>query len=82
MSPSLDSAELNDLFTAAWEQHERWDFAPILRRSLLYVCAYRNGSLVGFVNVAWDGGVHGFLLDTTVRPDLWRCGIGSRLVLE
>ncbi|MGH3146209.1 MAG: GNAT family N-acetyltransferase, partial [Rubrobacter sp.] len=26
--------------------------------------------------------VHGFLLDTTVRPDLRRCGIGSRLVLE
>jgi ribosomal protein S18 acetylase RimI-like enzyme len=38
------------------------------------------GALVGFVNVAWDGGDHAFLLDTKVRPDHQRRSIGSELV--
>jgi ribosomal protein S18 acetylase RimI-like enzyme len=37
---------------------------------------------VGFVNVAWDGDVHFFLLDTTVHPQRQRKGIGQRLVEE
>ena len=77
--PPVGAGELDDLFAASWGGHERRDFGPVLRRSLVYVCAYR-GRLVGFVNVAWDGGVHGFLLDTTVHPDLRRRGIGRRLV--
>jgi predicted N-acetyltransferase YhbS len=36
--------------------------------------------LVGFVNVAWDGGVHAFLLDTMVRAGAARQGIGTELV--
>jgi ribosomal protein S18 acetylase RimI-like enzyme len=39
-----------------------------------------DSSLVGFVNVAWDGGDHAFLLDTKVRPDQQRHGIGTQLV--
>jgi predicted N-acetyltransferase YhbS len=35
---------------------------------------------VGFVNLAWDGGVHAFFLDTTVHPAWQRRGIGQRLV--
>lgn len=80
-SPALGSDEVNDLFAAAWGHHERRDFAPVLRRSLVYVCAYRGSRLVGFVNVAWDGGAHAFLLDTTVHPGLQRRGIGRRLVV-
>lgn len=38
------------------------------------------GRLVGFINVATDGGVHAFLLDTTVHPNFQRQGIGTRLV--
>jgi GNAT superfamily N-acetyltransferase len=30
--------------------------------------------------VAWDGGVHAFLLDPTVHPDFRRQGIGLDLV--
>jgi GNAT superfamily N-acetyltransferase len=45
------------------------------------VGAFSAGALVGFVNVAWDGGVHAFLLDTTVHSALLRRGVGSRLVL-
>jgi ribosomal protein S18 acetylase RimI-like enzyme len=36
--------------------------------------------LVGFVNVAWDGGDHAFLLDPKTRSSLRRRGIGTALV--
>jgi len=48
--------------------------------SLGWVCARRAGRLVGFVNVAWDGGVHAFVLDTIVAADCRREGIGRALV--
>jgi ribosomal protein S18 acetylase RimI-like enzyme len=37
-------------------------------------------TLVGFVNVAWDGGDHAFLIDTKVHSDHQRRGIGTELV--
>lgn len=39
-----------------------------------------DGLLVGFVNVAWDGGDHAFLLDTKTRGSHQRQGIGRELV--
>jgi len=39
-----------------------------------------NGGLVGFVNVAWDGGDHAFLLDTKVTRAYQRRGIATALV--
>ncbi|MCC9711470.1 GNAT family N-acetyltransferase [Streptomyces sp. MNU76] len=50
------------------------------RHSLGWVCAWEDGSLIGFVNVAWDGGVHAFLLDTVVAPHRERRGVGGALV--
>ena len=80
--PPVSSAELDELFAASWCRHEPRDWNPVLKRSLVYLCAYRGRHLVGFVNVAWDGGVHGFILDTTVHPEMrWR-GIGRQLVLR
>ena len=38
------------------------------------------GALVGFVNVAWDGGVHAFVLDTVVAAAWRRQGIATELV--
>ena len=59
---------------AAW-----WD--RIRPHSLGWVTArLGDGALVGFVNVAWDGGDHSFLIDTKVRPDQQRRGIGTELV--
>lgn len=78
--PAVSSGELDELFAAAWSEHSTRDFAPILARSLVYVCAYREWDLAGFINVAWDGGVHAFILDTTVHPDLRGRGIGRQLV--
>jgi GNAT superfamily N-acetyltransferase len=74
------NAALNALFGVAWPGYTERDWLPVLERSLTVVCAYRADELVGFVNVAWDGGVHAFLLDTTVHPDLRRQGLGTRLV--
>ncbi|HEX7021461.1 MAG TPA: GNAT family N-acetyltransferase [Trueperaceae bacterium] len=76
----MTNTELNELFAASWPAHTPCDFAPALARSLLYVCAYQTNRMIGFVNVAWDGGRHAFLLDTTVHPDLRRQGIGTELV--
>ena len=36
--------------------------------------------LVGFVNIAWDGGVHAFVLDTLAAASHARQGIGTHLV--
>jgi hypothetical protein len=35
--------------------------------SLGWVCARNKDELVGFVNVAWDGGAHAFILDAIVK---------------
>ncbi|MBL7492874.1 GNAT family N-acetyltransferase [Frankia sp. AgB1.9] len=78
--PDLSDAELNELFGAAWADRQPTSFAPILARSLTWIAARRGGRLVGFVNVVGDGGVHAFLLDTTVHPDERRQGLGIRLV--
>lgn len=64
----------------AWDGHTSTDWAPILGRSLAYVCAWSGAALVGFVNLAWDGGIHAFVLDTTVHPAFQRRGIGAELV--
>ena len=44
------------------------------------MCARQGGELVGFVNVAWDGGAHAFILDTVVAVGARRSGIGTGLV--
>ena len=80
VSPPVGDRALNALFAAAWEGHEERSFAPVLERSLAYVCAYAGGRLAGFVNLAWDGGRHAFVLDTTVHPDFRRRGMGVALV--
>jgi GNAT superfamily N-acetyltransferase len=39
-----------------------------------------DGLLVGFVNVAWDGSDHAFLLDTKTRASHQRQGIATEVV--
>jgi ribosomal protein S18 acetylase RimI-like enzyme len=55
-----------------------WD--RIRPHSLGWVTARRGDALVGFANVAWDGGDHAFLLDPKTRGSEQRQGIGTRLV--
>jgi GNAT superfamily N-acetyltransferase len=39
-----------------------------------------DGAVIGFVNVAWDGGDHAFLLDTKTHSVYQHKGVGARLV--
>ncbi len=80
VTPSLTNDELNALHDASREDHTWNDFEPVLSRSLAFVCAYHENHLIGFVNLAWDGGEHSFLLDTLVHPEFRRRGIGQELV--
>jgi GNAT superfamily N-acetyltransferase len=83
-SPPVSNRELDALYRASWPRHgsapDPFDFRPVLRRSLAYVCAYEGEELVGFVYLAWDGRQHAFLLDPTVLPRLRLRGIGRELV--
>src|SRR4051812_180881 len=80
LAPFPAEEELQPMWQAAWGNPWSGDLAFILARSLTHACAYAGDRLVGYVNVAWDGGVHAFLLDTTVDPEFQRRGIAHELV--
>jgi ribosomal protein S18 acetylase RimI-like enzyme len=62
--------------------HDWW--AQLSRHSLGWVCARESGTgpLAGFVNVAWDGAGHAFVLDTVVATDGRHQGVGVGLIVE
>ncbi|MFD9502801.1 GNAT family N-acetyltransferase [Streptomyces sp. NPDC060035] len=78
----FDNASLNALhadgFGSAVGQTD-WR-ARLERHSLGWVCAWEDGFLIGFVNVAWDGGAHAFILDTLVARHRRSRGVGAALV--
>jgi len=67
---------------ASWGRPTEADFGNIWSRSLAHLCAFCGDELVGYVNVAWHGGAHGSVFDTTVHPDLQRRGVGVALIKE
>jgi GNAT superfamily N-acetyltransferase len=78
----FDNDAINALHAEAFGQPvlaDDWQ-AQVRRHSLGWVCACDADRLVGFVNVAWDGGVHAFILDTMVAADARRAGVGRTLV--
>ena len=79
----LADAEMVDLVAShGGEPVEGW-WDRIRDCSLGWVTARReDGHLVGFVNVAWDGCDHAFILDTKTRGDYQRRGIGTELVRQ
>jgi ribosomal protein S18 acetylase RimI-like enzyme len=78
---NLDARKLGALFEAAWGSPKP-GYERALAHSFTWVTASSGDELVGFTNVAWDGDVHFFLLDTTVHPNWQRRGVGRRLVAE
>jgi GNAT superfamily N-acetyltransferase len=74
-------AELVALTDSYGGQSERGWWDRVRRHSLGWVTARDDaGALIGFANVAWDGGDHAFLLDPKVRPDCRHRGIGTEVV--
>ncbi|MGQ0834200.1 MAG: GNAT family N-acetyltransferase [Gammaproteobacteria bacterium] len=78
----FDNASLNGLHAQAFDhapgQHD-W-VSQVKNYSLGWVCAFDGEKLVGFVNVAWDGALHAFIIDAMVAPAVQRRGIGAELV--
>ena len=77
--------ELNALHAEAFHTQvfaaEEWDWrAQVAAHSLGWVVARKDGALVGFVNVPWDGLVHAWIQDTMVAARARRRGIGAALV--
>lgn len=78
--PFPSEAAMRQLWLSAWGDAGPESFEPVLKRSLVHVGAFDGKVLIGFVNVAWDGGVHAFILDTSVHAHYQRQGIALRLL--
>lgn len=77
----VSDAEIVDLTESHGGNPEPGWWDRIRGHSLGWVSARsREGQLVGFVNVAWDGGGHAFLIDTKTRPSHQRQGLGTAVV--
>lgn len=78
----FESVEVERLHAACFGRGAgEWDwFGQVDAHSLGWVCARVDGALVGWVNVAWDGGTHAFILDTIVAASRRRRGVASRMV--
>jgi len=78
----FDNRELNVLHADAFGHPllDRDWLRLVKTHSLGWTVAHDTGSLIGFVNVAWDGADHAFLLDTVVSADRRRSGVGKRLI--
>jgi ribosomal protein S18 acetylase RimI-like enzyme len=78
---TLEDEELVDLVASHGGVSEHGWWSRVSPHSLGWVTARStDGMLVGFVNVAWDGSGHAFLIDTKTRGSYQRRRIGVRLV--
>ena len=78
----LTDDELDHLYAHAFGHspagHE-WS-SQLRSHSLGWVTARSDEALCGFVNVAWDGSSHAFLIDLIVDPERQMQGLGQQLV--
>jgi N-acetylglutamate synthase-like GNAT family acetyltransferase len=78
----FSNAEINALHAEALDHRlldDDWN-RQVRRHSLGWVCARGKDELIGFVNVAWDGGAHAFILDTIVTINAREQGVGAQLI--
>ena len=81
------NAEVNALHAEAFETRlfdgSEWDWQGLAEtHSLGWVVARGGDTLVGFVNVLWDGLVHAWIQDVMVSVQARRQGVGTRLVAD
>ena len=81
---AFSNDELNRLHAECFDHPVSADdwWRQLNHHSLGWVVQRSGETLVGFVNVAWDGGVHAFLLDTMVTASHRRRGLAAQLVAE
>ncbi|NND02155.1 MAG: GNAT family N-acetyltransferase [Acidimicrobiia bacterium] len=80
----IDNDELNALHADAFGHgvyNDDWR-AQTARHSLGWVTAHDGDQLVGFLNVAWDGGSHAWLQDVIVSSTHRRRGVGQAMVAQ
>ncbi|CCH33875.1 GNAT family N-acetyltransferase [Actinosynnema sp. NPDC047251] len=81
----FENVEVNVLHAEGFDHpvldRDDW-WAQVNRHSLGWVCARQDDELVGFVNVAWDGACHAFVLDTLVTSAVRRRGVGRQLIVH
>jgi GNAT superfamily N-acetyltransferase len=78
----FDSSEVSTLHAEGFGHEPAEDdwWAQVNQHSLGWVCARDGHTLVGFVNVPWDGATHAFILDTLVTARAQHQGVGASLV--
>jgi GNAT superfamily N-acetyltransferase len=79
------NSEVNALHAMAFGTRvfsdEEWDWVSLTERhSLGWVTARDGDTLVGFINVIWDGLVHAWIQDSMVHQSHQHRGIGRSLV--
>jgi GNAT superfamily N-acetyltransferase len=81
----FENREMNALHAEAFEtrvfDESEWNWRKqVDGHSLGWVVARDGGTLVGFVNVPWDGVVHAWIQDTMVAESARGQGIATQLV--
>jgi GNAT superfamily N-acetyltransferase len=79
------NTEMNALHAEAFDtrvyDEAEWNWVEQVHgHSLGWVVARDEGTVVGFVNVPWDGLVHAWIQDTMVAQRARHQGIGKRVV--
>jgi GNAT superfamily N-acetyltransferase len=77
----ITDAEMVELVDSHGGRSEAGWWDRVWPQSLGWVTARStDGVLVAFVNVAWDGADHAFLIDTKTRGDWQHRGVGTEVV--
>jgi len=85
---SFTNAQVNELHAEAFGTRvfsdAEWDWIGLVNRHSLGWVTARDGneSLVGFVNVLWDGFAHAWIQDLMVANSARATGIGAAIIEE
>ena len=70
LNGDVTSDEINNLMDLVIPGRDHDNFTETLKRSLGYVVVRdKTGTLIGYCNLAWDGGRHATIFDLNVHPD-------------
>ena len=63
-----------------WGTYERDVIEQYLPNSLYFVCAVKDGEIIGIARIIGDGGIAYYIQDVIVKPDYQRQGVGTQLM--